>query len=91
MMEFIESQPDDQPTEVLPRYFTNRFRFVIHYVVNLFPVKMNFSMSEILLTESQTDNSSDQSSFMPNVIAKKSIKVLHCIYNSFCNTFLNKF
>ena len=34
MMEFLESQPDDQPTEILPRYFTNRFRFVIHYVAD---------------------------------------------------------
>ena len=72
MMEFLESQPDDQPTEILPRYFTNRIRFVIHYVADFitgmkFPVKNNLSMSEIILTESQTDDSSDQSSF---IIAK---------------------
>ena len=68
MMEFLESQPDDQPTEILPRYFTNRIRFVIYYVADFiqmkFPVKNNLSMSEIILTESQTDDSSDQSSFI---------------------------
>ena len=68
MMEFLESQPDDQPAEILPRYFTNRFRFVIHYVAdfisgNEISGKNNLSMSEIILTESQTDDSSDQSSF----------------------------